>query len=190
VNGKAGYEPGPSRTGREPSKELADQVKNRDKQICLACGATGQGIRLQIDHIVPWVLGGETILENLQVLCSICNKAKDINEINFRSNATQLMASKGWKDPILKQLLASRRSERVVEDARRSLQRVINFFYHCQAVYQLDIHQKRNGRNYSSWKIQLYQGNDPAWLLKYRADLLHFIQSDLKCPQVTELEIA
>lgn len=189
-NGKGRvYEPVLPRTGREPSLELTTQVKNRDRHVCLACGASGQGVRLQMDHIVPWALSGETVLENLQTLCSICNKVKDINEINFRSNVTQLMVSKGWEDQILKRILATGRTERVVEDASRSLRRLINFFYHCQAVYQLDIHKKRNGSNYARWKIQLYQGNDPAWLLNYRAELLQFIQKDLKCPQVTELEI-
>jgi 5-methylcytosine-specific restriction endonuclease McrA len=31
-------------------------------------------IRLQIDHIIPYDLGGETTVENSQTLCSVCNR--------------------------------------------------------------------------------------------------------------------
>ena len=30
---------------------------------------------IKADHIKPWSKGGETTLENLQVLCSVCNEA-------------------------------------------------------------------------------------------------------------------
>ena len=29
-----------------------------------------------MDHVVPWSLGGETVIENLQVLCEQCNVGK------------------------------------------------------------------------------------------------------------------
>jgi 5-methylcytosine-specific restriction endonuclease McrA len=31
---------------------------------------------LVIDHKVPWSLGGETVMENLQALCTQCNGGK------------------------------------------------------------------------------------------------------------------
>ncbi|MDR0540570.1 MAG: HNH endonuclease [Spirochaetaceae bacterium] len=31
---------------------------------------------LEIDHIVPWSLGGKTDLTNAQVLCRNCNRRK------------------------------------------------------------------------------------------------------------------
>ncbi|MGH9734205.1 MAG: HNH endonuclease [Candidatus Acidiferrales bacterium] len=34
------------------------------------------GIRLHVDHVMPLGKGGETVLENLQVLCSVCNIGK------------------------------------------------------------------------------------------------------------------
>ena len=31
---------------------------------------------LHVDHILPWSKGGETVEENLQTLCSVCNIGK------------------------------------------------------------------------------------------------------------------
>ena len=33
-------------------------------------------IILHVDHIKAWAKGGETVLENLQTLCSVCNIGK------------------------------------------------------------------------------------------------------------------
>ncbi|MEK6243200.1 MAG: HNH endonuclease [Pseudomonadota bacterium] len=66
-------------TGREPSLRLRWRVLQRDRFTCCACGASPAltlGIELHVDHIVPWSRGGETILENLQTLCSVCNFGK------------------------------------------------------------------------------------------------------------------
>ena len=54
-------------------------VMRRDNFKCKNCGrspATDQNIILHVDHIKAWTNGGETILENLQTLCSICNVGK------------------------------------------------------------------------------------------------------------------
>ena len=37
---------------------------------------SADGIKIQIDHIVPYTWGGLTVLENLQCLCSDCNEGK------------------------------------------------------------------------------------------------------------------
>lgn len=65
------------RTKREPSNRLKVQVLMRDGNRCRICGvACNDGIhKINFDHIKPWSKGGETTLENLQVLCSICNDA-------------------------------------------------------------------------------------------------------------------
>lgn len=66
-------------TPREPSKSLRYDVLSRDGFKCVKCGrspATDPKIILHIDHIVPYSQGGETILENLQTLCSDCNLGK------------------------------------------------------------------------------------------------------------------
>ena len=67
------------KTPREPSKSLRYDVLTRDNYKCVICGrstATDPKIKLHIDHIIPYSLGGETILDNLQTLCSDCNLGK------------------------------------------------------------------------------------------------------------------
>lgn len=63
------------KTKREPSNRLKVQVLMRDGNRCRICGvACNNGIhKIHFDHIIPWAKGGETTLENLQVLCSDCN---------------------------------------------------------------------------------------------------------------------
>lgn len=53
-------------------------VLKRDNFKC-KCGrspANNPNIILHVDHIKPWANGGETVLENLQTLCSVCNIGK------------------------------------------------------------------------------------------------------------------
>lgn len=67
------------KTGRDPSLRLRWHVLQRDRFTCCACGASpalSPGINLNVDHVIPWSKGGETVLENLQTLCSVCNSGK------------------------------------------------------------------------------------------------------------------
>lgn len=67
------------KVGRDPSLRLRWRVLQRDRFTCCACGASpalSPGVELHVDHIVPWSKGGETVLENLQTLCSVCNFGK------------------------------------------------------------------------------------------------------------------
>ncbi len=66
-------------TGRNPSLRLRWQVLQRDNFKCCGCGASPAitlGVELHVDHIHPWSDWGETVLENLQTLCSKCNLGK------------------------------------------------------------------------------------------------------------------
>jgi 5-methylcytosine-specific restriction endonuclease McrA len=68
-----------NRTKRDPSLSLRFLVLKRDRFCCTACGrspATHAGLILEIDHILAWSKGGETIAENLQSLCFDCNRGK------------------------------------------------------------------------------------------------------------------
>jgi hypothetical protein len=67
------------KTSRAISWRLRFLVMRRDNFRCCMCGAmqnVEKDIRLEVDHIVPWSAGGETIPENLQTLCNRCNSGK------------------------------------------------------------------------------------------------------------------
>ena len=67
------------RTPRFPNLRLRFRVMRRDNFTCRACGrspATDPSVELHVDHVKAWSNGGETVLENLQTLCSKCNIGK------------------------------------------------------------------------------------------------------------------
>jgi len=67
------------KTRRDINLRLRFRVMARDHFKCCKCGkspATDPTVILHIDHIYPWAKGGETVMENLQTLCSECNLGK------------------------------------------------------------------------------------------------------------------
>lgn len=66
-------------TKRSINLRLRYKVLKRDDFKCVYCGdspANKSGVELEIDHIIPWSKGGETVLSNLQTLCKKCNIGK------------------------------------------------------------------------------------------------------------------
>jgi hypothetical protein len=69
----------PHKTKRNISWRLRFIIMKRDNFKCQKCGrspSTNPLVQLQVDHIKPWVKGGETIPENLETLCMECNIGK------------------------------------------------------------------------------------------------------------------
>lgn len=67
------------KTQRSISWRMRFIVMKRDNFKCKKCGrspATNPKIVLHVDHKKPWTKGGETVFENLQTLCSVCNIGK------------------------------------------------------------------------------------------------------------------
>lgn len=67
------------KTNRNINYRLRFIVMQRDNFKCRRCGrspATDPTIILHVDHKKAWANGGETVMENLQVLCSKCNIGK------------------------------------------------------------------------------------------------------------------
>lgn len=67
------------KTNRDINLRLRFKVMQRDNFKCCACGAApakDPSVSLHVDHIIPWAKGGETVINNLQTLCSKCNLGK------------------------------------------------------------------------------------------------------------------
>jgi len=67
------------KTKRTINWRLRFIVMQRDNFKCRNCGqspSTDPSIILHVDHVKAWSNGGETVLENLQTLCSKCNIGK------------------------------------------------------------------------------------------------------------------
>ena len=61
------------------NKCMRFDIFKRDNYRCKICGASPANdlkVTLQVDHVIPASKGGETILSNLQTLCSDCNYGK------------------------------------------------------------------------------------------------------------------
>jgi 5-methylcytosine-specific restriction endonuclease McrA len=55
------------------------KVLDRDAYRCILCGrspAMDIGVRLHIDHKIPFSKGGKSTIDNLQTLCQDCNLGK------------------------------------------------------------------------------------------------------------------
>lgn len=72
-------------SGKDPSKEKLLSIRTflpGDKRtvyeqqggICPKCGKHFEIEEMEADHIVPWVKGGKTTIDNCQLLCKHCNK--------------------------------------------------------------------------------------------------------------------
>lgn len=72
------------KTKRDISLRLKVQVLMRDGNKCKLCGIIVTGENIHFDHIKPWSKGGETVLENLQILCAPHNLAK--GDIEYPEN--------------------------------------------------------------------------------------------------------
>lgn len=152
----------------EPDEDVKEQVKRRDGQQCLACGATKY---LNVDHIVPVYRGGTHDMDNLQTLCKVCNTKKGTKTVRFTSHQTALGAAP-----------ASLESFEVPrpDDAgdrqhwERFLRRTINFTFQCSAISSVGIAGK--GEGYYNWTIELVRGNRPAWLKPHLKALVGRIQ--------------
>ena len=59
------------------SDDIRWNVMKRDNFRCCVCGATAKdGVKLEVDHIIPVSKGGKTTMDNLQTLCERCNRGK------------------------------------------------------------------------------------------------------------------
>lgn len=81
------------------SRKLRYEVFNRDNFRCKACGRDADdGIKLELDHIIPVDWGGKTKLSNLQILCLDCKIGK--RYLEKRKDFLELERSRQMLEPI------------------------------------------------------------------------------------------
>jgi superfamily II DNA or RNA helicase len=173
-------------TSRETTPEVKEKILKHDKYTCQCCGFSldpktkNIGKLLQIDHISAYKFSGDSSESNLQTLCTKCNSHKKINEINFRITSTKLLTPK--------QFDIDKTDIGINEPREIVLKRIINFFYSCKAV--LNLNTSSDGNKFTKvWVIELYQGNNPEWLISYKGRLIEFIQTELNYKNITDIII-
>ncbi|MGY2896778.1 DEAD/DEAH box helicase family protein [Deinococcus sp. UYEF24] len=138
------------------SEEVAEKVKRavrkRDHQVCLCCGRTK---KLRIDHIRSRYAGGSHDLDNLQLLCEVCNGMKGTREIDFRRQVTpvdskETVQSNGdW--------IFMRTAEPASDSMLVHLKRITNMAYQGAVVAGVS--------NFgTTFEVQLHKGTDPTWV--------------------------
>ena len=150
--------------GVQDDEFLADEVpapikkavRKRDK-VCLCCGRTKE---LQVDHIQSRYAGGSHNLENLQLLCKVCNNLKGIRDMNFRQFVTPLQSIETVQAN--GDLLFRRTVLREEDNLYTLLRRIINMGLECHAVADVRFVGESQGTK-KHCDIELFQGNDPAW---------------------------
>jgi 5-methylcytosine-specific restriction endonuclease McrA len=155
----------------EPDDELKEKVRTRDGFRCVCCDLVNTRARLHIDHITASYHGGQPAIDNLQTLCSTCNRVKGVDRINFRTNVTPLTTA-----PPQFQLIGipSGPGVKTREDWQTCLRRSINFFYRCSAVARVEVGLR--GEYLRTWSVELHPANDPAWLKPHYQSMLDEIR--------------
>ena len=172
-------------TKREPTEEEREKIFKHDNYTCQCCGlqinpnSKKDRRLLHIDHISAYTFSGDTTDSNLQTLCTKCNNYKNINEINFRITSTKLLNPKEFDTFDIDKK----------ENLNIVLRRIINFFYSSKAV--LNINLATDGRNKFSkvWEIELYQGNNPEWLIRNKEKLISFVHNEVDYKNLVDIII-
>jgi len=138
-------------TGLEPTEEQRLEAFRYDGHRCVCCGSSR---RLEADHIRSRYHGGGNDPVNLQTLCRVCNRHKDIQEMYFRNTETLLKSA-----PPLQ--FAPGFTSADLDELEQDLRRTINMFYRCAAVDEIEI--KRRGVGRREWRIRLRSNNPREW---------------------------
>lgn len=79
---------------------LRAEIRERDRQTCQYCG-TMEGT-MDVDHIIPWSLGGPSQPHNLVAACHRCNCLKCQNTWIPRNLELITVGREKWRERIIK----------------------------------------------------------------------------------------
>ena len=163
----------------EVPSEIKAAVRQRDRR-CLCCHREGAG--LQIDHIRPLYLGGTHDIENLQLLCAACNRAKGTAVMNFRISRVQGLEPA--PTPVF--LRAFVGDVRNSEDLERYLRQAVNLHFGCAAAGTMVIRQR--GENLRRWSLMLHHGNSTGGLEPLLKKVVDEVNSFRRQERLVEIE--
>jgi len=63
-----------AKRSRSIPQDVKIAVAVRDEGLCQHCGTSAGP--MQYDHVIPYSMGGDNTVENIQLLCRRCNAAK------------------------------------------------------------------------------------------------------------------
>jgi 5-methylcytosine-specific restriction endonuclease McrA len=66
--------PAATKRSRSIPQDVKIAVAVRDQGLCQHCGTSAGP--MQYDHVIPYSMGGDNSVENIQLLCRRCNAAK------------------------------------------------------------------------------------------------------------------
>jgi hypothetical protein len=66
--------PAATKRSRSIPQDVKIAVAVRDEGLCQHCGTSAGP--MQYDHVIPYSMGGDNSVENIQLLCRRCNAAK------------------------------------------------------------------------------------------------------------------
>ena len=113
-------------------------ILKRDNYRCVTCGRHGDssvGIFLEIDHKQPHSKEGSNELENLQVLCSLCNRGKGNSEEFEIDQYSIILNELNYLNPEISLMLTEKNSVSIVintEDYSRLLRAGLGEFFDVQ----------------------------------------------------------
>jgi ATP-dependent helicase IRC3 len=145
-----------SPTLTELTVEQKKEVFARDGRRCLCCQSKED---LRVDHVISVYNGGSNDMDNLQTLCATCNIAKSVHYIDFRRSRTHLTEAPA-PSPRIHAPEGTRARDLVAWD--EYLRRFVNFYFRCGAVE--GVHIGKRGVAHQHWQVDLYTGNDEAFL--------------------------
>jgi len=81
--------------GRTDDSAIPDRVKERVARkaddCCQCCTRRiAGGLRAEIDHIIPLIIGGQHREANLQLLCHECHAAKTVRDVKIKAKVARL----------------------------------------------------------------------------------------------------
>ena len=89
---------GPGRLSNNNWKKLRAYALERDKHTCYVCSGSAN----QVDHIIPFYLGGTNHPMNLAAVCMSCHKKKTSKEASHARYGTAQVKRKDTEHPMSK----------------------------------------------------------------------------------------